>query len=136
LCFLFQRIVKLWSLFEWRWVNGLIPIKGFCEVHLCFVIVSTVSILRYWDLIHLWYISLVFYEVITQSIPRLYATMAFILVREDELPWLSWIVTLLVHSRQPNEFFKVKFGIHMVYFSGFLWSHCMYYSKTVWYHGD
>jgi hypothetical protein len=108
-------------------------IKGFCEPHLCFVITSNVSTLKHWDLVHLWYTSLAFYETIAQSILRLYVIMVFILVREGQLPRLSWTVTLLVHNEQLNEFLEVRFGVHMVYFSGFPWSHCMSYFKTVWY---
>jgi hypothetical protein len=128
--------VKPWRLFEWRWVNNLARIKGFCEPHLCFVIASTTSILKYWNLVYLWYTSLVFHEAIVRSIPRLYTTMAFSLVRGGQLPWFSWAMTLLTHSGQSNEFLEVRIGEQMVYFSGFPWSHCTFYSKIIWYRGD
>jgi hypothetical protein len=119
LCVLFQKIVKLWHLFEWRWVSGLVPIKTFCKPHLCFAIVSTVSLLRYWGLVRLWYTSLVSHKVIIQSIPKLYTTVAFILMTKGQLQWPSWVMTLFAHGKQLNEFLEIRFGIYMVYFSGF-----------------
>jgi hypothetical protein len=41
---------KLWNCsacFLWKWVNNLVPIKGFCKPHLCFIIASVVSTLKY-----------------------------------------------------------------------------------------